>query len=57
MISFAGDFTHNDEPWVQYRNYGFVDEVLLEIIFRAPAERFDDMQADFDAVVEGFRAE
>jgi hypothetical protein len=56
-ISFVGDYMRGGKPWVQYRLYTFTDDVRLELIFRTPAERFDDLRATFDSVAESLRAE
>ncbi|MEM9553352.1 MAG: tetratricopeptide repeat protein [Acidobacteriota bacterium] len=57
IVSFAADYLRNDQPWVQYRNYLVVDEVRLELIFRVPAERFDALRGELDAIVESLHGE
>ncbi len=55
-ISFVGTYQKNDASWVQYRIYTVTDDLRLELIFRTPAERFEEQRATFDAITESLRA-
>ena len=52
IIRFAGEYRRQDEDWVQYRAYSFVNDVRVELIFRVPAERFEALRATFDSLID-----
>ncbi len=56
-ISFVGDYRRNDQPWIQYRLYTLTDDMRFELIFRAPADRFEQLRTVFDSVAESLEAE
>lgn len=55
-ISFVGTYRKKDTPWVQYRIYTLTDELRLELIFRTPEARFEELRDTFDTIVESLRA-
>lgn len=55
-IGFVGDFERDGEPWVQYRLYTLANNTRFELIFRTPAETFDEFREEFDFIVESLEA-
>jgi hypothetical protein len=55
-ISFIGDYKRDGESWVQYRIYTMTDDLRVELIFRAPADRFEELRPAYDSVVDNLKA-
>jgi hypothetical protein len=55
-ISFIGDYKRDGESWVQYRIYTMTDDLRVELIFRAPADRFEELRPAYDSVADNLKA-
>ena len=51
-ISFIGDYQRDGKSWVQYRVYTLTDDTRFELIFRTPADLFEELRSAFDSVAE-----
>lgn len=54
-IAFAGDFDNDGQPWVQYRIYTLSEDTRFEFIFRVPADQFETLRPEFDAILASLR--